>query len=63
MIDCVIVTLFSVCFFVKASSEASSSKSMIIDEFIKMSFSEKLVIKFINEYGKDIFLSPFLFSK
>lgn len=37
--------------FLKASSSASSSGSKIIDHFVGMGFSEKLVAKVIEEHG------------
>ncbi|WZZ68476.1 hypothetical protein YC2023_079846 [Brassica napus] len=40
-------------FKISTSSEASSSKSKVIDELIGMGFSEELVIKAIQEHGEE----------
>ncbi|CAN8270690.1 unnamed protein product [Cochlearia groenlandica] len=46
------------------SSEASSSKSKVVDRLIGMGFAEELVTKAIQEYGNNIeYLSLFLFFK
>lgn len=39
-------------FFLKASSSGGSSCSKIIDHFVGMGFSEKMVARVIQEHGK-----------